>query len=678
MFAPPPQLQSSLLSDLPPQKLQPFFPPLDQVQSLNLRAALLRSLEQAKKNGVLGRDVLIRKTMLDECKGERMEEVLAVFSSAVLKKLVAEQQLNCADHPALAQTLALENRGYSAQTTDLSILALAHRASLSRHLREKNDARARYSYFSELLDLKERALVRRREQAKALAAQERESEDEDEITDDVKRDIWRTVRNNWSGSERWMETLLHGDVHSRKDGLLSTPFDKVWRRVQAGRLTELEDHADGLLEQLDRRVRAQKARLEKWRTFRAATGGTVSNEGAEGEVQPSTQRRGVDLAFGAHESLLLGRLSPRKLPRSLPDQLNAEYSDIINGLQQDLVEASRPAAPTKFRGFRSRDKTEEQHLETPAEEAISEISELEEDDHVVSLDHDVAAKQPPQPPDMQMQPPHVSGERPPTSVSPSSAVRRPSTPVSRSPTRRTPSPRKASPPNISPPRASSPPASPPKPMEASPDKPLSPTQALADQILASMNAASPSPVKKPRHTVSLAERTRLSITRRNNSIGCTLEDDDDDEPDLSTLSIRSPPSVTISSAQPNRNAAKPSGALPTSVEEQPEDQRGYEDLVSRTRRSMVGFEAAKKKAQLERRRSQRQSSRLVPPTSGHRRDGSGSAHFPAVDEEAGDNTTLLLAEELMNNEQDDYEAIFKSRPKIKTSPVGSPVRAWEG
>ncbi|KAJ4359233.1 hypothetical protein N0V85_009459, partial [Neurospora sp. IMI 360204] len=68
-------------------KLKPFFPPLENVQSLNLRAALVRSLEQAKKNGVLGRDAIVRKTMLDECKGHRLEEILAVFSSAVLKKV---------------------------------------------------------------------------------------------------------------------------------------------------------------------------------------------------------------------------------------------------------------------------------------------------------------------------------------------------------------------------------------------------------------------------------------------------------------------------------------------------------------------------------------------------------------------------------------------------------------
>ncbi|KAB5555084.1 HAUS augmin-like complex subunit 6 N-terminus-domain-containing protein [Coniochaeta sp. 2T2.1] len=680
-------------------KLQPFFPPLDQVQSLNLRAALLRCLEQAKKNGVLGRDVLIRKTMLDECKGERMEEVLAVFSSAVLKNLVAEQQLNHPDHPALAQTLALENRGYSGQTTDLSILALAHRASLSRHLRDKDASRAGYRDFSELMDLKERTLARRREQSRALEAQEKESGALDNIDEHVQHGVCRTVRSNWSGNERWMETLLQGDIHSRKDGLLSTPFDKVWRRVQAGRLSELEDQTDGLLQQLDRRVKTQKERLEKWRTFRAEIVGTASSQIGHEEGRTTVRQRGIDLGFGAHENLLLGRMSPRKLPRGKPGQLTAEYSDIIDSLQHELTEVSKPPAPASFQRSRPRADAAVDYLEAPAEETVSEISELEEEDHGASLNHDepentdnlhpvipsnaiesntLAAtdteEEEPEPtvvspqefPIPQKQHQISTEERSRMSPSPTRAVRRPTTPVTRSPVHRTPSPRKASPRKASPPVISPPWVSPPKPSaskpaEPSPEPPLSPTQALADQILASMNAATPSPVKKPRHTLSLAERTRLSMARRD-SKGPSL-DDDDDEPDL-TLSLRSPPTVTISPVQPTQSL---------SIPEEP-DEQGYEDLVSRTRRSMAGFEAARKKAQLERRRSQRQSSR--PQPAGHRRDGS---MFAAVDEEGemGD-TTLLLAEELMNNETDDYEAIFKSRPKIKTSPVGTPVKGgWD-
>jgi hypothetical protein len=142
-------------------------------------------------------------------------------------------------------------------------------------------------------------------------------------------------------------------------------------------------------------------------------------------------------------------------------------------------------------------------------------------------------------------------------------------------------------------------------------------------------------------------------------------DDDDDEPELGTLSLRPPSSAnSISEVKP----AAQNGTLKTPTEE-PEE-RGYEDLVARTRRSMAGFEAAREKAQLERRRSQRKSRHIA--ASGHRRDG--SSYFPSVGEEVGD--TTLLAEELMNNEQDDYEAVFKSRPKIKTSPVASPVKEW--
>jgi hypothetical protein len=50
------------------------------------------------------------------------------------------------------------------------------------------------------------------------------------------------------------------------------------------------------------------------------------------------------------------------------------------------------------------------------------------------------------------------------------------------------------------------------------------------------------------------------------------------------------------------------------------------------------------------------------------------AYFPAVDEEEGD-STLLIAEELISKgRDDDYEAVFMSRPKLKNSPVGTPTR----
>ena len=80
---------------------------------------------------------------------------------------------------------------------------------------------------------------------------------------------------------------------------------------------------------------------------------------------------------------------------------------------------------------------------------------------------------------------------------------------------------------------------------------------------------------------------------------------------------------------------------------------------------MIGFEKAVQKAHLERRRSQRRSK--VPP----RREGS---YFPKVEEESIQERTML-AEELMAEE--DMEAVFKSRPKIKASPLPSPTKEWD-
>jgi hypothetical protein len=72
--------------------------------------------------------------MLDECKGERLEEVLAVFSNVVLKKVLQEDGT---EFDAIAKQLAFENLSYTGERTVLSSLIAAHKASLSNHLRKE-------------------------------------------------------------------------------------------------------------------------------------------------------------------------------------------------------------------------------------------------------------------------------------------------------------------------------------------------------------------------------------------------------------------------------------------------------------------------------------------------------------------------------------------------------------
>ncbi|KAK3337970.1 HAUS augmin-like complex subunit 6 N-terminus-domain-containing protein [Neurospora tetraspora] len=702
-------------------KLKPFFPPLENVQSLNLRAALVRSLEQAKKNGVLGRDAIVRKTMLDECKGDRLEEILAIFSSAVLKKVVAEQQRNDPRkrHPALAQALALEDRGYSGDRSQLTALVVAHRASLCRTLKDKKATRERYREFSDLLKIKEQKIADRRQRAQTL--QRRRQDSGKEISNHVKLDVWRTVRNNWSGNERWLETLLHGDKNTRNDGVLSAPFDRVWHRVQTGRISELEDKSDSLLDELDDRVKSQKERLQRWQTFRQQMFGKTSKDSTTKESAPQPNPKGIDLGLRGHEALHRGRSARRLtlLKPVTPNELRGEYKELLHDFRSELsnIDPKLSSIPSWLQKPR----------ELPRKESDTEvISDISDDERNLAaapsrtFRRELTAAE-----DLSYQPileklksVHEEGE----ALAHSDAVFAASSTRSRSATlpsqhtndseaaegssRLTRNQQREEATNPTPPQSSvSPPRRRPSLISrkekqperllsstASSDRPPSPPteeirrqysshpspepQQLADQILASVDAASPSPLNKPRHTLSLAERTCLTLARRNSQAAANNADADGDADEEENTYF---PPVRSASHKRSHTISSPYKASTPDTPGDPSNSGGaaageagigaastYEDLMTRTRRSMANFESAQKKAQLERRRSERKSKQLAPPPRG--------GYFPAVGEEGGEdagegNSALLLAEELLSAGQDvDYDAVFRSRPKIAMSP----------
>ncbi|OAQ95473.1 hypothetical protein VFPFJ_01583 [Purpureocillium lilacinum] len=681
-------------------KLKPFFPPLDQTQSLNLRAALLRALENAKKNGVLGRDSVIRKTMLDECKGERLEEALAVFSTAVLKLVTANEVQAGRAYPAAALELALQERGYSTDNTQLKMLSLAHRASIRQLLETKTAAKSRYADFADLLSVKERGVARRNEVL--LAKQRRGADGEAALSDTALEETRRMVRGNWTGNEKWMSALLLGDSApeaSHPSGLFTMPMDRVWRRVEQGRLSEIEKEDGGLLNQLDGRVNVLRERLARWQGLRVGMSG--GQQGQHSTASPSKRRaqadkrkatKGIDLQFGKHWDIQISGPGAMRGVRNITQReqpMLDEYRDLVDGLRDELKKIRGNAEGTKVTSFLARPQHGPPHMnddESEGEDDVSEMSDLDEEAAE-------AAARREEPPIARRLPvkPHLPGAPGPDHATAYESSKLPELPIKsahelldhdeepldasrrrglwdssppsspspskRSPTRRTveaDSRRRAVPLGDGPSKRNGP------DQELPPTVP-SPTQQLADQILESMNNASPSPTKrsKPRHTLSLAQRTRLSMARTNPFLDGEL---DDPAPALSS----NPNPAGPASLGTGPCAKKPSPPIPEANEPPQEHETGNEDdLVARTRRSMAGLEKAKQKAQLERRRSLRRS-KLPPP----RREGS---LFPKLSEEpeAGDDT-LALTEELMREE--DMEAVFRSRPKIKASPMGSPTK----
>lgn len=576
--------------------------------------------------------------MLDDCKSERLEEVLAYFSTAVLKKTLEEDISMIGAHQPTAVNLSFENRGYDSDNTELHALNLAHKASLRRFLNRKEETRARYRDFADLLSVKGRGVTRRMETIRAKEA----DSNRDTLSNNAREEMRRLVRNGWSGNESWMETLVQGDTHALGTSLLSMPFERVWRRVQQGRLAELEEDSGGLLEQLEYRVRVQKERVAGWDMFRKDAFGQL----AQVSASPSKKRaakihsnKGIDFQFSAHHDLQVGKMS-RSLVTGLGkyQNLTQEYEELVNGLKGELGRIK--GNDSGILDFIGKTNTRQRPFgnslcqSTDGGEAASEISELEDEPY-----EPVTASVPVRTNRAKLESLRRHPVKPQMTKS---EVFNQSTSTQSS---------------VSPPHHEEEKSSlwkrdihlPPIDDFEDIEPPPSPTQDMAVGILEAMDQVSPSPCKGPkqRPTLSLAQRTRLSMAGNHSPFL------DEDEPELSLRPA----------ASHDRHGPTPPSEPENSSMSRTEESEVM-DLVSRTRLSMAGFEQAQKKAQLERRKSLRRS-KILP-----RKEGS---YFPKVDEEDAMNYGAL-AEEIIREE--DMEAVFKSRPKMRNSPVGSPAKEW--
>lgn len=617
--------------------------------------------------------------MLDECKGERLEDVLFAFSAAVLKKVIEEEVATSGEYPAVALNLALEERGYQRDNTDLAYVGLAHKAALRSLLEKKTKARDQFRSVVELLDAKEKEVAQRREE---IQAKEQDTSGKT-LSQDVKLEMRRALRNNWTGNELWLETLLTGDADHRKDSLINMPFDKVWRRIEQGRLDELEESSGGLLQQLEGRLKVQQERLQKWEGFKKKMCEDRPMPSPSKQKAAQNTTRGIDLGFVSHEALQIGRISPRKLTlrKETPEpevELNDEYKELVRGLEEELS-YSNPKRSSAL-AFLSKPRVPNYNAEIDSsftdhnEDVVSELSETEDFPDLSPQEEQKSEQEPEPEPEPEQEEESVSSFQakleqarrgpvrprishtidsyPPAAASFKARASRKS--ISEAAASDKTASNHTSPiPSVRGRRSSSvKPPKPPKPENLSaPElpRPASPTQEEADQILESISKASPSPTKrpKPRHTLSLADRTRLSLNRKP-----SLFLDDEEPPEL-------PPPVNTNIPM----TSSPTDLSPTTITPSPVEEE-LEDLTARTQKSMAGYDKARQKAQLERRRSLRPK----PPP----KKESLSSYFPNAD----DPERSMLAEELMTEQ--DMEAVFKSRPKIKESPILSPVRmTWD-
>ncbi|KAJ5651294.1 uncharacterized protein N7484_005017 [Penicillium longicatenatum] len=275
-------------------KLRPFFPPLEPLQSVNLRAALFRALTELKKNGDLGRETTLRKTMLDDCKGEKFDELLAVFSTAVLRKLLAMSATDTSWNSAMK--LSMANAISPVDYQNILPLILAHQVSLNTAGGNRARVQEIYEQFSQLLDDKKVELSER-------ASKEDQNSGQVQVDPEI---LARELRANWLGSEEWATALLDGGAQCSTDAFLELPFSQAWARATDSSVADLSTNAkQDLVVDLEARVLRLRSRLRKWHEFNDSIRKKRDQNGSSASAKPQEPR----LVFRDHQPLTVASIS---------------------------------------------------------------------------------------------------------------------------------------------------------------------------------------------------------------------------------------------------------------------------------------------------------------------------------------------------------------------------------
>ena len=277
---------------------------------------------------------MLRKTMLDECKGDKFMEILMLFSAAVLKKSIGAGKQRSKQEPVV-KAIATATVLSTSQQNSLLPLAIAHRSALKSILQKKEAQRSRYTHFSDLLETKNQSIHQRNEKFKTTLQQEKCSVQHGDAIS-----IKRQLRDNWIGNTAWLDTILHGNKQA-EDGCLNAPFRDVWNTIEKGGSLQEGANSSDLLETLELRVEQQRTRLQRWQSFHARM--TESDMSYSRQKCRTVTRSGIpaeNCEFNAHLSLQLG--TPKSTQRDTRKEtvismskVSQKYKDMVTEMRED-------------------------------------------------------------------------------------------------------------------------------------------------------------------------------------------------------------------------------------------------------------------------------------------------------------------------------------------------------
>ena len=225
--------------------------------------------------------------MLDECKGEKFEEVVSAFAMIVLRRFAVARK-------DARLELAGSDRLTCQQQAQILPLIIAHRRLLQKQLSRHRKIQRQAEVYCGLLADRHVSIEDRRAVLSKLPVSE------DGRIGSIRKDIARS----WVGDERWAEILLSGPTRPR-DQFLEEAFETGWKAVQNGQDVKFGYQTD-LLENLDARIASQETRLQKWKNFAACLRDAQAQK-ARTLLTASTSEKGKSTMpqFDRHQSLHL-------------------------------------------------------------------------------------------------------------------------------------------------------------------------------------------------------------------------------------------------------------------------------------------------------------------------------------------------------------------------------------
>ena len=291
--------------------------------------------------------------MLEDCAGDRVEELLAVFSTIVLRKVVLAK---ATDPEGIVERLATEDHIHPEEQKLMLPLVCAHRASLAALLRKRKLLRSRYSAFSQSLESDSKSIV------KALEILNTDAEArtyKNEVGPTEAEALISQVRESWLGEGRWTRLVIGGRLQWSPSTMVESTFADAFAQVKDGNDGSVRDcKSKDLLEDLESRVSEQQERLTRWGRFREdlrkLAGHSESEQHDAARHAGRSTHQKIHVAFQDHQHLLPGAMSPAKKDpyksgeASMIDithlATSKAYDRLVERMQEDLRNVSRPGA----------------------------------------------------------------------------------------------------------------------------------------------------------------------------------------------------------------------------------------------------------------------------------------------------------------------------------------------